>query len=56
MTKKITAKISLSKEQWSLLSICFNNSIPMLPKDCWDVGSEIDKAIEEGLANAKEEK
>ena len=32
----------------------FNNSIPMLPKGCWDVAEDIDKAIEEGLANAKE--
>ena len=56
MTKQITAKISLSKEQWALLSICFNNSIPMLPQGCWDVAAEIEKAIENGLEKAKEEK
>ena len=54
MTKQITAEISLSQEQWAILSICFTNSIPMLPKECWDVAGLIEKEIEEGLAKAKD--
>ena len=50
--KKITAKISLTEAEWSLLSLCFINTIPMLPKSCWEVTEEIENA----LANAKEEK
>ena len=55
MTNQITAEISLSKEQWALLTVFINQSIPMLPKHCWDVGEGIEKAIEKGLANAKED-
>mgnify|MGYP001266772682 CR=1 FL=1 len=47
----ITAPISLTKEQWALLTVFTNQSIPMLPRNCWDVGEEIEKAIEKGLEN-----
>ena len=55
MNKQITAKISLSQAQWALLTLFVHQGNPMLPKNCWDVGEEISKAIEEGLVNAKEE-
>ena len=51
MTKQITAEISLSKEEWALLITFTQQSIPMLPKHCWDVGDGIEKAIEKGLEN-----
>ncbi len=52
---KITAKISLTKAEWSLLAFCFTYAIPMLPKFSWEVTDTIVKEIENALDIAKEE-
>ena len=52
--EKITAKITLTKAEWSLLSLCFTHSIPMLPKSCWEITEGIEKEIENALEIAKE--
>ena len=52
---KITAKISLTRLEWSILYLCLTHSIPMLPKSCWEVSEGIEKEIENALEIAKEE-
>jgi len=53
--EQITAKITLTKAEWSLLSLCFTHSTYMLPKSCWEVTDTIAKEIENSLDIAKEE-
>ena len=53
--EKITAKITLTKAEWSLLASCFTHAIPMLPKFAWEVTDTIAKEIENSLEIAKEE-
>ena len=53
--EQITAKITLTKAEWSLLSLCFTHSTYMLPKSCWEVTDTIAKEIENSLDIAKGE-
>ena len=52
---RITAEISLTKQQWSLLTAFTSQGVCLLPKQCWDVADEIEKEIENGLSKALEE-
>jgi len=51
MTKTVTAAITLSRAEWASLLFCVVNSTPMLPKELWDAGEDIEAAIEKGLQN-----
>ena len=53
--KKITAKISLTKQDWSLLILLMDQAVPILPIKCWEVSKSIREEIEKGLENAEEE-
>ena len=51
----ITAKLTMRLEQWGLLSMLVNYSIPHLPQKCWEVGDDLKEVIETALSTALEE-
>ena len=52
MNKKITATLSMTREQWGLLFTIVRNEAPRLPKECWEITWEICENIEEALEDS----
>ncbi len=52
MNKKITATLTMTKEQWGLLYTIVKCEAPQLPKEVWEVTWDICENIEEALEDS----
>jgi len=55
LMEKITAELSLTKAEWSILSLAIHNVAPLLPTEVWDVTDRIEEAINNSLKQKDKE-